>query len=133
MLTNTLVIVVALLNIMSKFIRAYETLVLGKFLAGIYCGLFSGILPIYLNEISPPRLRGLIGTVNSLTSVIGILVGSILGLDKIFGTDSLWPVLAGFILLPAIVNFSLLAFHESPKYLFINRYVIQINIFDGQT
>ena len=33
----------------------------GKFFAGIYSGLFTGILPIYLNEISPSNLRGLTG------------------------------------------------------------------------
>ena len=54
------------LNIMSKFIRSYETLMAGRFVAGLFCGLFSGLVPMYLNELAPINLKGLAGTMNQL-------------------------------------------------------------------
>lgn len=51
---------------MSKFIRSYETLMAGRFVAGLFCGLFSGLVPMYLNELAPINLKGLAGTMNQL-------------------------------------------------------------------
>jgi len=56
-----------------------------------------------------------------ITLVLGIVVPNILGLESMLGSENLWPLLAGFILIPACANLCLLAFHESPKYLFINK------------
>ena len=40
---------------------------------------------MYVNEITPIHLRGLAGTLNQLTLVIGILISNIFGLKQIFG------------------------------------------------
>lgn len=125
MLTNILVIIVGVLNIISKFISTYEMLIVARFIAGLFCGLFTGILPIFLNEISPPNLRGLAGTVNQFTVVIGILVANVFGLEELLGTDELWPVITGFIFIPAVFNFCLVFITESPKYLFITNNKVQ--------
>ena len=87
-------------------------------MGGIYSGLFTGILPIFLNEIAPPNLRGTTGTVQQLFCVIGILISNILGLPEILGTAELWPVLLGLILVPGLGNFCLFFFEESPKFLY---------------
>lgn len=52
--------------------------------SGLFCGLFSGILPLYLSELAPKNLRGTIGTLNQLMIVFGILVTNILGLPQLF-------------------------------------------------
>lgn len=91
---------------------------LGRFLTGIFCGFFTGILPIYLYEISPQNLRGLIGTMHQFNIVLGILTSNILGLPELFGTAKLWPVLVGAVLIPAFVHVFLFAAVKSPKYLF---------------
>ena len=93
----------------------------GRFLTGLFSGLFSGVLPLYLSELPPMNLRGLAGTMNQLTIVIGILVTNIFGLPQIFGTANLWPVLVGFILVPVLPGLALIFAVESPKYLFINK------------
>ena len=78
-LINFLVVLTAALNIMSKSIVSYETLMAGRFVTGLFSGLFSGVLPLYLSELPPMNLRGLAGTMNQLTIVIGILVTNIFG------------------------------------------------------
>ncbi len=97
-------IVASILNIISKFIYSYETLIIGRFISGkinklifihydefnlsnkkgLFCGLFSGILPLYLSELAPKNLRGTIGTLNQLMIVFGILVTNILGLPQLY-------------------------------------------------
>ena len=54
---------------MSIYIRSYETIMVGRFFAGVFSGLFSGLVPMYLNEIAPKNLKGLAGTMNRLLLV----------------------------------------------------------------
>jgi MFS family permease len=118
---NSLVIVSSILNIISKSVSSYETLMAGRFLSGLYGGLFIGVLPMYLNELPPKNLRGLVGTLTQLFVVLGILVSNILGLPELLGTFDLWPVLIGFPLIPILAHVGLFFFPESPKYLYINK------------
>lgn len=121
LLTNVLVVLAGALNLLSKYIKAYETIMAARFLTGIFCGLFTGILPIYLYEIAPKNLRGLTGTLNQLNIVLGILATNILGLPDLFGTATLWPVLVGLVFAPALFHIAFMGGVKSPKYLFITR------------
>jgi hypothetical protein len=75
---------------------------------------------MYLNEIAPENLRGLIGTLNQIFIVFGILITNIIGLKFILGTAELWPILVGLILVPVLAHLGLIFGVESPKYLYIN-------------
>lgn len=119
--TNLIVIVSGVLNIVSKFIPAFETIMAARFLSGIASGIFSGVVPMYLNELPPQSFKGAAGTMNQLMVVVGILVANILGLKSVLGTADLWPVLVGFTLVPALVHVGMFFAVESPKYLFINK------------
>lgn len=55
---------------------------------------------MYLTEIAPLHLRGMIGSVNQLVIVTAILMSQILGLPQLLGTATLWPVLLGRSLFP---------------------------------
>lgn len=121
MLTNILVVIVGGLNISAKFIESYETLIVGKFIAGIYCGLFTGILPLYLMEITEPALRGFAGSMIGIGIGFGIFISNLIALPVVFGTDERWFILAGFVLVPALFNLSMVFASESPKYLYVNR------------
>ena len=95
---------------------------IARFLSGGYCGLFSGILPLYLSELSPINFRGLVGGLYQLLIVIGILTTNIYGLKKVLGNDRLWPILAGaFHYFPMIFHIGLFFSVESPKYLYLNK------------
>ena len=65
-------------------------------------------------------MNQIVGTLNQLFVVVGILVANVLGLDKLLGTSAKWPVHTGFILIPLVISLGLIFFTESPKYLFVN-------------
>uniref|UniRef100_A0A2I3H235 Solute carrier family 2, facilitated glucose transporter member 4 n=1 Tax=Nomascus leucogenys TaxID=61853 RepID=A0A2I3H235_NOMLE len=74
------------------------------------------------SPIAPTHLRGALGTLNQLAIVIGILIAQVLGLESLLGTASLWPLLLGLTVLPALLQLVLLPFcPESPRYLYIIR------------
>ncbi|XP_076597325.1 solute carrier family 2, facilitated glucose transporter member 1-like isoform X3 [Chaetodon auriga] len=100
---------------------SFEMLIIGRFIVGLYSGLSTGFVPIYVEEISPTSLRGALGTLHQLGVVIGILMAQIFGIESLLGNASLWPLLMGFTLLPAVLQSVLLPLcPESPRYLLIN-------------
>ncbi|XP_061440153.1 solute carrier family 2, facilitated glucose transporter member 3 isoform X2 [Rhineura floridana] len=122
LLVNILAIAGGILMGFSKLAKAVEMLIVGRFVIGLFCGLCTGFVPMYISEVSPTALRGAFGTLNQLGIVIGILVAQIFGLEVIMGTDSLWPLLLGFTIVPAILQCAALPFcPESPRFLLINK------------
>ncbi|XP_051915624.1 solute carrier family 2, facilitated glucose transporter member 1-like [Hippocampus zosterae] len=120
LMANVLAVIAALLMGFSKLAASWELLIIGRFTVGLYSGLSTGFVPMYVEEISPTSLRGAMGTLHQLGVVIGILLAQILGIESIMGNDSLWPMLLGFTLLPAILQSVLLPLcPESPRYLLI--------------
>ncbi|XP_058498022.1 solute carrier family 2, facilitated glucose transporter member 1-like isoform X2 [Solea solea] len=104
----------------SKMAESFEMLIAGRFIVGVYSGLSTGFVPMYVEEISPTSLRGAMGTLHQLGVVIGILMAQIFGMESILGNSTLWPLLLGFTLLPAVLQCILLPFcPESPRYLLI--------------
>uniref|UniRef100_UPI00398F2D40 solute carrier family 2, facilitated glucose transporter member 1 isoform X2 n=1 Tax=Pristiophorus japonicus TaxID=55135 RepID=UPI00398F2D40 len=122
LMVNSLAFIAAALMGFSKLARSYEMLILGRFIIGLYSGLSTGFVPMYVGEIAPTALRGALGTLHQLGIVIGILIAQIFGLDSIMGNESLWPLLLGFIFLPALIQCITLPFcPKSPRFLLINR------------
>ncbi|XP_068780140.1 solute carrier family 2, facilitated glucose transporter member 4-like isoform X2 [Struthio camelus] len=92
--------------------------VLGRCLVGAYSGLASGLVPMYVGEIAPTRLRGALGTLHQLAVVLGILLAQVLGLEALLGGPGRWPLLLALGLGPAALQLLLLPFcPESPRYL----------------
>ncbi|RLN13741.1 hypothetical protein BBJ28_00010530, partial [Nothophytophthora sp. Chile5] len=91
----------------------------GRFLAGIASGATTGNVGGYINEISPPHLRSLLGVV--LHS--GITVGILLVVTTFFYMDfeSGWRYIAGFPIVLAAIFLSLSPFLmvESPVWLLL--------------
>nr|ARF07715.1 glucose transporter 2 [Rachycentron canadum] len=93
---------------------------MGKCVMGFYCGLTSGLVPMYIGEIAPKAYRGALGTLHQLAIVIGILINQVIGLDFVLGNDDMWPLLLGLSGAPAILQSLLLPLcPESPRYLYI--------------
>lgn len=118
-LSNVFVATAIVLGAMSKSIKSYVTVIVAHGFGGFYSGLVTGIIPIYLYEISPKNLCGLIGSMNQLSIVLGILVTNIVGLPQLLGTADLWPVLIGVGAIPILAHIVLIAGAKSPKYLYI--------------
>ncbi|MEE6482488.1 hypothetical protein FKM82_013253 [Ascaphus truei] len=122
LMANILAFIAAALMGFSKMAISFEMLILGRFVVGLYCGLTTGFVPMYVGEIAPTALRGALGTLHQLGVVIGILIAQIFGLESIMGNASMWPLLLGCIFVPAIIQCGALPFcPESPRFLLINR------------
>ncbi|MFT7815921.1 solute carrier family 2, facilitated glucose transporter member 3-like, partial [Arapaima gigas] len=121
LLANILALAGASLMGLSSACKSYEMLIVGRLVIGVFCGLCTGLTPMYVGELAPTSLRGAFGTLHQLGVVIGILVAQIFGLESLLGSDYLWPLLLAFTALPAVLQSVMLPFcPESPRYLLIN-------------
>ncbi|KFO28037.1 Solute carrier family 2, facilitated glucose transporter member 3 [Fukomys damarensis] len=122
LMVNLLAIAGGFLMAFCKKAESVEMLILGRLIIGIFCGLCTGFVPMYIGDVSPTTLRGAFGTLHQLAIVVGILVAQIFGLKFILGTEKYWPVLLGFTIIPAILQSVALPFcPESPRFLLFNR------------
>uniref|UniRef100_A0A3Q3JEL9 Major facilitator superfamily (MFS) profile domain-containing protein n=1 Tax=Monopterus albus TaxID=43700 RepID=A0A3Q3JEL9_MONAL len=120
LLSNALALLGGSLMGFSALCQSFEMIIIGRLVIGVFCGLCTGLTPMYLGEISPTAVRGAFGTLHQLGVVIGILVAQIFGLEFLLGSDTLWPLLLALTILPAILQSIMLPFcPESPRYLII--------------
>ncbi|OZC06547.1 hypothetical protein X798_06464 [Onchocerca flexuosa] len=114
---NVVAILAAVLMTIAYYVNVYPLLIVGRLIIGINAGLSSGLVPMYLTEISPVNLRGSLGSVAQLLVTIGILFSQIIGLPQILGSAKLWPMIFGFTVVPVIFQIlTLPMIPESPKY-----------------
>lgn len=120
LLANILALLGGGLMGLSSLSRSFEMVIIGRLIIGVFCGLCTGLTPMYIGEISPTAVRGAFGTLHQLGVVIGILIAQIFGLEFLLGSDLLWPLLLALTILPAILQSIMLPFcPESPRYLLI--------------
>uniref|UniRef100_H2U0F9 Solute carrier family 2 member 2 n=1 Tax=Takifugu rubripes TaxID=31033 RepID=H2U0F9_TAKRU len=117
---NVLAVVAGLLMGLCRSWKPHIMVISGRFIMGFYCGLTSGLVPMYIGEIAPKAYRGALGTLHQLAVVIGILISQVIGLEFILGNDDMWPLLLGLSGAPAVLQSLLLPLcPESPRYLYI--------------
>ncbi|XP_077418165.1 solute carrier family 2, facilitated glucose transporter member 2 [Vanacampus margaritifer] len=117
---NVLAVAGSLLMGLCKMWQPHIMVIAGRAIMGFYCGLSSGLVPMYIGEISPKAYRGALGTLHQLAVVIGILISQVIGLDFILGNDDMWPLLLALSGAPAVLQSLLLPLcPESPRYLYI--------------
>ncbi|XP_062862812.1 solute carrier family 2, facilitated glucose transporter member 1 [Trichomycterus rosablanca] len=118
---NALSIVGVSLMFLCKAAKSFELFILGRFIFGLFCGLTMCLNPVYIQEISPINLRGAFASLNQVSFASGILLGMIVGLETVLGTENYWTFMLSLSLIPAILQYMILPFcPESPRYLFIN-------------
>ncbi|XP_059170689.1 solute carrier family 2, facilitated glucose transporter member 1-like [Physella acuta] len=106
----------------SRRVGSYEMITVGRVVIGFHAGLYTGISPMYLSEISPANIRGGIGVLHQLAIVSGILISQILGFPDLLGTPENWDVLLGLSVGPCLLQALILPFcPESPRYLLITK------------
>jgi len=90
---------------------------------GLSGGLATSLVPMYMTEIAPLKLRGAVGVLCQLGITCGVLMGQIAGLETVLGTPESWHImLASFSpLCLAALLLTVLTLPESPKYLYIIR------------
>ncbi|KAL4216553.1 Solute carrier 2 [Mactra antiquata] len=121
-LNNIVGILACVLMFISRTTDAYELIIVGRFLVGISCGLFTGLTPMYLSEISSAEIRGALGTLHQLGVVIGLLTSQVLGFPEIFGNSDYWNLLLGVGVTPCVIQIlSMPLCPETPRYLLIKK------------
>lgn len=107
----------------------FYSLIIGRFIVGLALGLYSSVCPLIINELSPPELAGIFGTMNQLFIVLGVVITNLFTLIVSDDKDEGAPISAGWrfifagVIVIVIVQASLLILvfnNETPKYLLLN-------------
>jgi sugar porter (SP) family MFS transporter len=98
--------------------QSVQTMIIGRFLAGIGIGISSAIVPLYISEISPTEIRGTLGSANQLFICIGILAALVVGLP-LAANPLWWRTMFGIAIIPSVLlALGMLFSPESPRWLY---------------
>lgn len=76
-LVNILALIGGSLMGLCTLCSSFEMIIVGRLVIGLFCGLFTGLTPMYVGEVSPTPLRGAFGTLHQLGVVVGILIAQV--------------------------------------------------------
>uniref|UniRef100_A0A1I8ER31 MFS domain-containing protein n=1 Tax=Wuchereria bancrofti TaxID=6293 RepID=A0A1I8ER31_WUCBA len=113
-----LMIIVIFFSPLSQYTNIAELFILSRLFVGICVGMFTTVQGVFLTEISPVCFRGLMGTLTGLSTNIGALLASMIGMPQIFGTKNLWPYGYYMEMIPCLmlICYAIFILHESPLY-----------------
>jgi MFS transporter, SP family, solute carrier family 2 (facilitated glucose transporter), member 3 len=103
-------------GLLQTFAIDMYTIIIARFITGFASGFSSVLVPIYLGEMAPPTLRGMLGTVAQFAMAIGILVSNCMAFPTV--ERGAWRAL--FAVTPAIAIVQLVMaplLLESPRWL----------------
>jgi MFS transporter, SP family, solute carrier family 2 (facilitated glucose transporter), member 3 len=92
------------------------TIIVARFIIGFASGFSSVLVPIYLGELAPPTMRGMLGTLTQFALVMGILIADLIAFP--LATDQSWRGL--FVVTALVATFQLFMspfLLESPRWL----------------
>jgi sugar porter (SP) family MFS transporter len=102
--------------LLAAFTPTYPMLLVARIIIGLAVGSASMVVPLYIGEIVPPRVRGGLVSLNQLAITVGIL-GSYLIDYGLSGTGN-WRLMFGLAAIPAAALFIGMLFQqESPHWL----------------
>ena len=102
--------------LLAAFTPTYPVLLVARIIIGVAVGSASMIVPLYIGEIVPPRLRGGLVSLNQLAITVGILSSYLIDYG-LSGTGN-WRLMFGLAAIPAVALFIGMLFqHESPHWL----------------
>ncbi|XP_051164094.1 solute carrier family 2, facilitated glucose transporter member 1-like isoform X2 [Leptopilina boulardi] len=110
----------AVVFLLAPTLISVELLLIGRLLVGLSGGLATSLLPMYLSELSPLKLRGTLGVLCQLGITIGVLLGQIVSLDTVLGTENHWSYMLAIFSPLCILSLLLTPIlPESPKFLYV--------------
>ncbi|CAM9622014.1 unnamed protein product, partial [Phaeothamnion confervicola] len=99
--------------------QSFGLLLVGRIVTGVGVGCAMVIGPVYITELAPPEVRGMLVSMTDISINLGILLGyaSSLACDTAIDGDSAkWRAMVGFGMLPpAAILVCLLLMPESPR------------------
>jgi sugar porter (SP) family MFS transporter len=113
-LVTAVVFIVGVL--LAAFTPTYPLLLIARIIIGLAVGSASMIVPLYIGEIVPPRVRGGLVSLNQLAITVGILTSYLIDYG-LSGTGN-WRLMFGLAAIPAAALFIGMLFQqESPHWL----------------
>lgn len=118
--------IICVIGSLSSLINSFPALLIGRFICGIYIGLNSNLVPIYLREINPLEISDYLGGLFNLMLNLGILMAFLFGLNTIRNAellagkqDNWWRFMFGFPIITIVRSILLFAVFrsESPFHL----------------
>ncbi|XP_032614715.1 solute carrier family 2, facilitated glucose transporter member 7 [Hylobates moloch] len=122
LINNIFAIIPAILMGVSKVAKAFELIIFSRVVLGVCAGISYSTLPMYLGELAPKNLRGMVGTMTEVFVIVGVFLAQIFSLQAILGNPAGWPVLLALTGVPALLQLLTLPFFpESPRYSLIQK------------
>ncbi|KAJ3374203.1 hypothetical protein GGF31_008421 [Allomyces arbusculus] len=106
----------ALGDLLMVFAASYAQLLTGRILAGFATGAYTAVSPVFLAEIAPAKLRGIVGNLASAGIAMGLAVAGLAGYYWMDPPTWRW-LLAIALLLNAVQVVMVLGVPESPAHL----------------
>jgi sugar porter (SP) family MFS transporter len=101
---------------LAAFAPSYAVLVGARVIIGLAVGSASMVVPLYIGEVVPPRIRGALVSFNQLAITSGILASYLV--DYGLASAQNWRLMFGLAAIPAALMFVGMLFqHESPHWL----------------
>jgi sugar porter (SP) family MFS transporter len=101
---------------LAAFSPSYAVLVAARVIIGLAVGSASMVVPLYIGEVAPPKIRGALVSFNQLAITIGILTSYLV--DYGLASSENWRLMFGLAAIPAVLMFAGMLFqHESPHWL----------------
>jgi sugar porter (SP) family MFS transporter len=100
----------------AAFSPSFAVLVGARVVIGLAVGSASMVVPLYIGELAPPRVRGALVSFNQLAITVGILTSYLV--DYGLASSQNWRLMFGLASIPAILMFAGMLFQdESPHWL----------------
>ncbi|XP_056258841.1 solute carrier family 2 member 9, like 1 [Seriola aureovittata] len=123
MICNSFIAIVAAgIMLTSKVAKSYEMIIVARILYGSPVGLGTSTHLIYLGEISPRKIRGMVTLTSATFGSLGKLFAQFCGLSEILGREELWNIVLCVPAFFSVVHVIALPFlPDAPRYLFIEK------------
>lgn len=101
---------------LAAFCPDFYTLLVARVVIGLAVGAASMVVPLYIGETAPPKIRGALVSLNQLAITTGILVSYLA--DYGLASTKNWRLMFGLAAIPAVLLFvGMLTQRESPHWL----------------
>ncbi|XP_029990156.1 solute carrier family 2, facilitated glucose transporter member 11 [Sphaeramia orbicularis] len=122
LLNNIFLMTGALFAVTSRAAKSFEMIMISRVLVGINAGISMNVQPMYFGESAPKHLRGAISLSSAVFTAFGVVLGQVVGLREILGSEPCWQYLLASNAIPGLIQLLTLPwFPESPRYLLIDR------------
>jgi sugar porter (SP) family MFS transporter len=103
-------------TILTSVATSIFTIIIGRIIVGIAIGVSSYVAPLYISEISPPKYRGALVSLNQLAITIGILISYVV--DYYFAAGGAWRSMFGLGVIPAaLLLIGMFTLPDSPRWI----------------